>query len=1344
MMSSVGSHLRYDAFVSYADEDREWVEGYLLNALEVAGLTCHHESAFTLGVPRLLEFELAIRESRATILVVSQAYFASSVNALVDVLAMTFGAESGAWPVVPVRLHDCELPPHLRMLEGLDATDEHSWPGVVERLCRHLRAPPPPPSPRPPCPYPGMRPFSPDEADRFFGRDTETRDVVDRLRLYPFLAVIGPSGSGKSSLVNAAVLPMLAQSGLFGPGQWVTRRLRPGSSPMSSLVAAMGGGIEDARAAVDRVLGDSPNANKLLLFVDQLEELFTAALTEAPTFEDAMLQLGQAPRCYVLTTMRADFYPQLMTSRLWELACDHRVEVLPLRGQALNQAITRPAERVGVFIEAALSERLVADAAGEPGLLPLIQETLVCLWERVDRRFLPLSAYEALVLPRSAYGEPERTGLQIAMARRADQTMAELTPQAQVIARRTFLRLVQFGVGRNDVRRQQPVSALRSASDDLGLFEEVLEHLANHRLITVSAQSALADERRVDLAHEALIRGWPTFQTWLQDRRAGEQTRRRLLEKAEEWSLLGRQTGGLLDPAELLEADRWLGSPDAPELGIDESIVELVASSRTAIERSIQEREAAQQRELAQARALAEEQGQRATEQALAARTARRLVAVMSMVVALMVVASGFAVNQRNRANRQAMVAGSRELAGHARSLVDRRLDLALLLSVEAYRRSPTAESKASLREAVERDQHVSRFFVGPVSNGQFPSLTNDIAFSPDGRLLAAGGDDDMVVVWDVAGGRVKGQPLIAHPGYEHRDDSANDVRSIGFSPDGRSLAAASNDGRVWLWNLETGELAGDPLGDGSDPTRHEMRAVAFHPTNGSLLASGNLDGNVVLWDLQSRRARLTVAAPAGVNGVAFSPDGGLLSSANDDGSITVWKMDSGELLHPPLPAHLTRARSVAFSPDGSLLASSGNDSKIVLSDPRTGQVSGEPLTGHTDSAYDVAFSPDGTKLATASADLTARIWDVKTRRSEAAPLAHAASVNVLAFAPDGHTVVTASRDRTSILWRLDGQGRLATVAHHAGSANAVTVSPNGRLVASGGDDDGVILVDTSGEVRLEQFGEAVTSVAFSPDDRYLAAGSWDSQIFVWEVASRRLVMRLQDDPTDGVLTIAFAPDGRTLASGGVKGLVRLWDLETAALRTVLHGPDRPGPDGRGSMASIDVDPAVHSVAFTPNGETLLAGAVFGGIWRWPADGARIEGARLTPWGQFVYTIAITPDGRHVIPAGSTAPSPHGISPGRLPNLAPSTSSRASTAGSPRCRSRQTGGSWRPPVRTGRSPSGRWSLASSGMPRSTQERTRSTASLSTRTLGCWRRQEPMVRSCCGTSTPTSWSCRRAR
>ena len=524
--------------------------------------------------------------------VCSPALLVDGFTQFTDLLTQTYGLETDKWLVIPLILRPVNLPPRLAVLIALDARDPADHARAIERLCTELPRPVPGPAPRLACPYPGMVPFREDDSDRFFGREREVEELWQSLRLHPFLAVIGPSGSGKSSLVFAGLIPALRRSGLFGAGQWLVRTLRPGAKPLAALANALGGDSADPGRAVSQALTAQPDTRRLLLVVDQFEELFTVAHIDAVAFQHALRHLAETPDAYVIVTARADFYPDLMVSPLWLEIKAHRVEVVPLDEEGLRKAIVRPAKAVEVFVEEVLVERLVADAAGEPGVLPLVQETLVLLWERLERRFLPLRAYEALTLPRGIPGTSggERTGLQVAMARRADAALAALTtPAQQAIARRIFLRLVQFGEGRADTRRQQTAAELSDGSDP-ALFELTLKLLTDRRLLTTSGDERTAS-RRVDLAHEALISGWPQLQEWLGERREAEQTRRRLDAKAAEWVRRGRGTGGLLDRDELPEAEQWLASPDAADLGYSETLLKLIKASRDAVDKAERERE---------------------------------------------------------------------------------------------------------------------------------------------------------------------------------------------------------------------------------------------------------------------------------------------------------------------------------------------------------------------------------------------------------------------------------------------------------------------------------------------------------------------------------------------------------------------------------------------------------------------------------------------------------------------------------------------------------------------------------------------------------------------------------
>jgi hypothetical protein len=270
--------------------------------------------------------------------------------------------------------------------------------------------------------------------------------------------------------------------------------------------------------------------------------------------------------------------------------------VVPLRGDALQAAIQKPAAGVGVYLEPALVERLMQDGANEPGVLPLMQETLVLVWSRLKRRLLTLSTYESL-------GSAEQTGLAAAILIRADAVLLQLTAEQRSIARRAFLRLVQFGEGRPDTRRQQRRGALGSAGEDPAEFDRTISHLIDHHLL-ISGGRERGDNEQIDIAHESLITGWPSLSRWVTERRIAERSRRRLEDKADEWMSLGAGSGGLLDPVALLEAERWLQSPDATDLGHSANLDHLIAVSREEAARLEHEREMGLRRAIRQKRIL--------------------------------------------------------------------------------------------------------------------------------------------------------------------------------------------------------------------------------------------------------------------------------------------------------------------------------------------------------------------------------------------------------------------------------------------------------------------------------------------------------------------------------------------------------------------------------------------------------------------------------------------------------------------------------------------------------------------------------------------------------------------
>ena len=560
-----------------------------------------------------------------------------------------------------------------------------------------------------PCPYPGMRPYQADDAEGFHGRDAEVDELIGRMRAREReIYVIGPSGSGKSSLVAAGLLRRLAR-GVSGLGPFVVRNVRPGERPATRLCEALDAPGQPF-AAADRIaalLAHRGPTSSVLLVVDQLEELFTLATAdERASFLAALPALRAVPRCVVICTLRADFFGALIESSLWP---EHRgrkqlshLEVSPLRGEALREAIAAPAHEIGVEVEPELVERLLADAASEPGILPLLQETLVQLWDKRTDQVLTLNDYLAL-------GDGERSGLAVALARRADATLRRFSVAQADIARRILIRLISFGEGRSDTRRQQPRAQLCAAGEDAVEFARVLQTMVDDRLLTVDDD--VAGEPRVDLAHEVMISAWPTLARWIRDHRVDEQKRRKFEAAATEWAEHGRSARGLLDPLEPADAEAWQRTESAVQLGQSAEVMALIAASRAAHSRQ---------------------------------RKRRRVVGgAISLLGVVAVAIAAAALAARDLAKRnQELVAQSYAEAGR-QFLIDGRYQEAIPYLVAARQRG---EDCAPLRMMfLEARRHVPLI---PALKHQ--AAVESAAFSPDGTRVVTASGDQTARLWDI------------------------------------------------------------------------------------------------------------------------------------------------------------------------------------------------------------------------------------------------------------------------------------------------------------------------------------------------------------------------------------------------------------------------------------------------------------------------------------------------------------------------------------------------------------------------------------------------------------------
>ncbi|HET6597944.1 MAG TPA: adenylate/guanylate cyclase domain-containing protein, partial [Anaerolineales bacterium] len=1105
-------------------------------------------------------------------------------------------------------------------------------------------------------PFKGLQYFEEEDSDLFFGRELLTAKLVQRLRESRFLSVvIGASGSGKSSLVRAGLLPALKKGDPLLDGtkppkdstQWHIHILTPTAHPLEALATELTRDSESVTATATLLddLTREPRSLSLfltrkypkghtLLVMDQFEELFTLCRDEFErvAFIDNLLSAITPENSHIslIVTLRADFYAHLSQyPELRELVARHQEYIGPMTPDELRRAMEEPAKRGHWEFEPGLVDLILRDVGDEPGALPLLSHALLETWKRRAGHMLTLKGYA------------DAGGVHGAIAHTAEGVYQNLTEEEQGIARNIFLRLTELGEGTEDTRRRASFVEFTSQEGDSGTIRNVLNILADARLVTLSEDTA-------EVAHEALIREWPTLREWLNEDRQGLQLHRRLMEAARDWELLGRDTGALYRGAGLAQAREWAAlNPSA--LNVEERSY-LHASLEQEL-REQQEREEQQQRELEAAQKLAETERARAEEQAHSAANLRKRSLYLSVALAIAIVSIGVAVWFTFQLREQAIIAGARELGTQAVLQRNNNFQVALLLGIEAFHTRDLPVTRGALFNNNEANPQLIRYLSG------HRDAVTEVAFSPDGKILASAGADNAIILWDMQTGQRVGEPLQGH---------TDDIYTVAFSPNGKTLASAGADNLVILWDLETHTQMGEPLtGHVVSLWPPGVNSVAFSP-DGKILASGGNDKTIILWNVQTHRqlGEPLEGHSDAVVSVAFSPDGKTLASGSGDPTVILWDVKTQQQIGEPLQGHNGRVSSVAFSPDGRTLASGSDDNTIILWDMETHRQIGEPLRGHISAIFSVAFSPDGKTLASGSLDNTIILWDVETHRQIGEPLqGHSASVLSVAFSPDGRTLASGSRDSTVILWDAEIHQRtrkqlpeLSGVTNVAFSPDGKTLalssyltttiilgnretqrqtgepleghkaivvsmafSPDGKTLASIDADSTIILWDVQTHRPIgESFkGETqVLSIAFSPDSKSLVSGSQDQRITLWDVQTRRQIGQVLQVNSGLINTVTFSPNGKVVAVGSRDGIITLWDVE-------LNQPIGEPLQGHGE--------SVSSVVFSPDGKTLVSGSLDGTITLWDVQTYQPVGAPQQAHSRRVAGLAFSPDGKSLI-----------------------------------------------------------------------------------------------------------------
>jgi WD40 repeat protein len=1113
--------------------------------------------------------------------------------------------------LLPIRIDGCAIPSAFTDVQTIDfrADREQGY----QRLWAGLRQAGLDPAgmfdwdgSRPP--YPGLMVFQEQDAAVYFGRGAEIQATIEKLNRMQRLGdaslamVLGASGSGKSSLLRAGVMPRLKRDRdrWLAPGP-----VRPLGQPFEQLAMVLadvfkGSGAErpwqeirdrlaqpaaDAAAAYMIDLANDLRAARgqaeatLLLAVDQFEELLTPSEDDADDRFLALLRAlveARSGSIVVIGTLRSDFLGSFQNHTALRGLTYEPIDLPQLSVDAFAEVIEGPARLAGLELEAGLTGAIVADAATDDAL-PLLAFALRELWEArgADGR-LTIDRY------RNGLG-----GLQGSVAKAADglypQAFASCEEERDV--RNAFLAMVRVDAGGAYVRKPARWNELPASAHGL------LERFVQGRLLVSRGEGT---DRILEVAHEALIRRWDKLRGWVEEDREFLRTRERIEGTAARWIEAGRDASLLLPRGRpLAEAQEILVQR---RLDLASNIIELIESSIAAKRTQDDAERAAQQR-------LLDAERERVVAARRLARRTRNFAVGIGVGAVLAVGSAVYAVWQANETEKQREIAVSRQLAAQGLNHSSSQMDLALLLSLEANRILDTVETRGTLLEVLESNPYPTTYLRGHAEQVQ------SVAISPEGQTLASGSFDGTIVLWDVATHQQLGRPLVGHTGKvysvtfssdgqtlasggeegsiifwdvasrevrERFESGAGEVRSVALSLDGKTLAVGSFDGSIRLWDIGTQKPLGPPL----QGHTQLVGSVAFSPDS-QRLASGSDDGGIILWDVASlaRTGQPLVGHEGWVTNVTFSPDGQTLISSSGDKSIILWDANTHEIRHR-LIGHTGWVLSAAISPDGKTIASGGQDSSIVLWDTATHQPVTQPLGGHNGAIRSIAFTPDGKTLVSGGDDSTIILWDVLGRHRLGEPFGNRRNVMArVALSPDGKTLAASGDDNAITLWDTRAHKPLAPpLRGHDSTVRTLAFSPDGATLASGGEDASVILWDVAdGRLldRLSGHRGKIFSIAFSRDGRTLVSGSGDGTAILWDVAGRRRLEQLRGH-SDRVLTVAFSSDGKWLATGSWDMTVRLWDVtDTSKVERIEPQP----PVG-----------LVHAVTFSPDGQTLAVG----------------------------------------------------------------------------------------------------------------------------------------------------------
>lgn len=1135
-------------------------------------------------------------------------------------------------------------------------------------------------------PYKGLRAFTEADAHDFFGRGELVHRLIAQLdEAGPgsrFLAVVGPSGAGKSSVVRAGVIPALRRGALGDAEAVLIAEMFPGHHPLEELEAgllriamrpasrlqsALEEGSRGLLAAVDQVV---PGDTEVVLVVDQFEEVFTLTTDERERelFLESLRVAAAEPgsRVRVIVTLRADFYDRpLIYPRFGELLAARTEAVPPLTPDELEQAIRGPAERVGVRPERGLVAEAIADVAHQPGALPLLQYALTELFERREDGALTLTAYG------------EMGGVAGALSAAADRIYEGSDSDGRRAIKQIFLRLVTLGEGRQDTRRRVVRRELDSLEVEREAIEGVLEPYGRHRLLTFDREPSTR-EPTVEIAHEALLGAWERLRRWIDGAREDLRLERGLGQAAAEWRGSHNDPSFLLRGTRLEQLETWASTTDLA-IGRPEHAYVKASIDRRDRERADEE-----------ARGARERRTERRSRNRL-----RGLVAVLGVAALVAGSLTVVATNQSRRAEREARIAGARELAAAAVGNLDVDPERSILLAVEAVRRTRSVDGTVlpEAEEALHRAIGASRVM------GTVRGLGGSVAWSSKGVFVTEGPEGSGIV--DIRDAETRDPALPAFRGHD------GDINDVAFDAEGTMVATTGDDGALRVWDPETGDPIAESVGEGevwgpsfdadgslvaaawmeegvvrvlNVATKRIVLTYELTQANdtslspdGTQVAVSSFGGQAFAVDLESGQSTATyTTGPFPTNEVAWSPDGRYVAVADQTDGAAVFEADTG-VRRFPLPG-VTFNMSLAWDPTGTHTIVAGQDggSAIVSHLGRFGvsQVATLSAQEMRNGVVGVAFSSDGREVMAGNADATAvKIWDLSLAGDE--ELAHLPAtmdyISDVGFMPDGRLVAHSPDSSGVTIWDLPRHRAVGEMGPPLETEGVLEVSPEGAIAIPYRDEltvwDGA--TGTKLFVFRPEHGIWRSAMGWSPSGQYLALGSRDGSVTIVD-RSGRMVRVLRKDERQAICKATFSPDGRFVATaacwrdrGSVNPHVTIWDWRQAERVQIIEDRDAsqitfdptgtriatvawPGraeiwdvATGRRLLVLAGRPGVASDIAFSPDGSRVATGGSDPAVYVYDANsGERQLILRGLRWGS--WNVDFSPDGSALAAATHT------------------------------------------------------------------------------------------------------------